>query len=93
MIWIEYPKKRGQKPGLEKYLVMAPDEDLFNLIYADITERSKSHDWRKEDSKYVPLITTYLNQERWNDEMFAVDAPVQERNGGRGPYIEDEEDD
>ena len=93
LIWSEYPKKREKKPGLEKYLVMAPDEDLFNLIYADITERAKSHDWRKEDSKYVPLMTTYLNQERWNDEMFAVDAPAQERNGGRGPYIEDEEDD
>ena len=93
LIWSEYPKKREKKPGLEKYLVMAPDEDLFNLIYADITERAKSHDWRKEDSKYVPLMTTYLNQERWNDEMFAVDAPAQERNSGRGPYIEDEEDD
>ena len=93
LIWSEYPNKSGKKPGGDKYKVLMPDEDLFNLIYADITERSKSYKWREEDCKYVPLMTTYLNQERWNDEMFAVDAPVQERNGGRGPYIEDEEDD
>lgn len=94
MIWKSYPRDSGKKPGLEKYLVLAPDEDLFNLIYSDIVERSKSYDWRKSDGKYVPLMTTYLNQERWNDAMLPVNAPAEERDsGGRKPYIEDEEDD
>ena len=93
LIWIEYPRDSGKKPGLEKYLVLAPDEDLFNKIYSDIVERSKSHKWREEKGRYVPMMTTYLNQERWNDEMFAVDAPPAERSGsGLEPYIEDEED-
>lgn len=93
LLWSEYPKPRGKKPAQDKYKILMPDEDLFNLIYSDITERSKSYDWRKENSKYVPLMTTYLNQERWTDDMFPVDAPAPERGGERKPYIEDEEDD
>ena len=94
LLWIEYPNKSGKKPSGDKYKVLMPDEDLFNKIYADIVERSKSYKWREEDGKYVPHLKTYLNQERWNDDMLPVDAPAVERSsGGRAPYIEDEEDD
>jgi len=93
LLWSEYPKKRGKKPSSWRYKTMIPDDELFNLIYSDITERSKSYDWRKEDGKYVPLMTTYLNQEGWNDDMFPVDPPASEHgDAGRGPYIEPEED-
>ena len=93
LIWSVYPKKSGKKPAGDKYKVLMPKEDLFNLIYSDIVKRLKSHKWREEDGRFVPHLKTYLNQERWNDDMFPVDAPPQERgDAGRGPYIEDEED-
>ena len=38
----------------------------------DLKVRVNSKDWKKDKGKYVMLPTTYLNGERWNDEIVGV---------------------
>ena len=64
--WEAYPKKRARKPCLKKWRAKGLDSMADDLI-ADV-ERRKLHDdrWRRD---YAPDPLTYLNQERWTDEL------------------------
>lgn len=62
--WEVYPKKIAKKPARAIWQKIKPDA---GVLIADVKERSA------RDSKwldgYIPNPTTYLNQERWNDEI------------------------
>jgi len=34
-----------------------------------VDAQKQSRDWTKDGGKYIPLATTWLNQERWDAEM------------------------
>lgn len=64
--WSKYPKKVAKstaKKAFEK--VSAPLETLLTAI-----ERQKcSEQWSKDNGQFIPNPATWLNQERWNDEL------------------------
>ena len=66
--WKEYPNKKNKKKAKDKYLKDV-DKELHQIIMNDLRVRKKSKDWTKEDGIYIPHPTTYLNGERWNDEI------------------------
>ena len=62
--WSEYPKKVGKKPCRAIWKRIKPDAD--GLIY-DVKQRIEMDDqWRRG---FIPNPQTYLNQERWQDEI------------------------
>ena len=64
--WQEYPKKVKKKTAKDIWLRKKPDLDT---LLDDIDNRLASDEqWR---SGYIPHPTTYLNGERWNDEISA----------------------
>jgi len=76
--WDCYPKKVGKKPARAIWKRIKPD--LEQLI-EDTTQRAlMDAQWR---GGFIPNPTTYLNQERWNDEL-------QTRNGTSGATVSDE---
>lgn len=64
--WSKYPKKVAKssaKKAFEK--VSAPLETLLTAI-----DRQKcSEQWSKDNGQFIPNPATWLNQERWNDEL------------------------
>lgn len=66
VFWSKYPKKVAKstaKKAFEK--VSAPLETLLTAI-----ERQKcSEQWSKDNGQFIPNPATWLNQERWNDEL------------------------
>ena len=70
LFWNLYPKKNGKKPSSEKFLKLIEKKpELAEVIINDLTARKQTTIWTKDDGKYVPNATTYLNQERWQDEL------------------------
>lgn len=67
--WAAYPKKVGRKPCETKWKSKKLDA-LANRILKDISLR-KQRD-RQWIAGYVPNPLTYLNQERWEDELQEV---------------------
>ena len=64
--WQEYPKKVKKKTAKDIWMRKKPDLDT---LLDDIDNRLASDEqWR---SGYIPHPTTYLNGERWNDEISA----------------------
>lgn len=64
--WLAYPKKVGKKPSLEVWKRKEMDR-MTDAVIADVELRKRSDEkWRKG---FIPNPQTYLNQERWDDQL------------------------
>ena len=67
--WDAYPKKQKKLNAQKAWHKLKPDTVLAEQIIRDVRIRSQRLDWLKENGKYVPMPTTYLNGQRWTDEL------------------------
>jgi hypothetical protein len=67
VFWREYPKKVGKgaaKKAFEKAIEKASIETLVTAV-----RRQKcGAQWTEDNGRYIPMPSTWLNQERWEDE-------------------------
>lgn len=64
-----YPKKRGRKDALKAFLKLNPDDAGFAEMMRALEAWKKTDEWQKERGKYVCQPATWLNGERWKDEL------------------------
>ena len=74
LFWKAYPRKDSKKEARQKWDRIAPDPPLVEKILADIARKKQTEQWRKDGGKYIPMPSTYLNQERWEDEGSDIPA-------------------
>ena len=65
--WEIYPKHQDKKKAKQKFLKLCTDEKKYQAIMQGL--RNVLPMWAKKDNKYIPMPTTWLNGERWNDEV------------------------
>ena len=65
--WEAYPKKVNKKRAMTAYNKIS--KKTHDIIIKDLETRVDSDQWKKDKGKYIPNPTTYLNGERWNDEV------------------------
>ena len=65
--WKIYPKHQDKKKAKQKFLKLCTDEKKYQEIMQGL--RNVLPMWAKKDNKYIPMPTTWLNGERWNDEV------------------------
>lgn len=71
--WAVYPNKTGKKPAEQKWRSMKLDAKA-DLLIADVQARRMNDDgWQRG---FVPNPLTYLNQERWNDQVRRAPTPA-----------------
>ena len=64
--WNSYPKKVGKPYARQIFMRKIKHEDMSSLLEG--LERYKSSkQWK--DSQYIPNPSTFINQERWKDEV------------------------
>ena len=74
LFWKAYPKKVGKKKVQDKFNA---NNYPIDLIIKNIELQKKSDQWQNQ--QYIPNPETYLNQERWTDEVvlpFVPDEPI-----------------
>lgn len=67
--WSKYPKKVQRKDALKAWTKLKPSADLFAKIMTALGNQVASHDWIKENGRYIPNGATWINGERWLDEV------------------------
>ena len=67
-----YPRKRGKSAARRKWKSRNLDE-IASKIIADTEARIK-HEW--SELKYIPYASTYINGERWLDEIEIQVEPI-----------------
>ena len=67
-IWKMYPKKVGKgtaRKSLAKAITKAPVDKIQHSLALFIRA------WGNQDKKFMPHLATWLNGERWDDELQA----------------------
>jgi hypothetical protein len=64
--WREYPRKVGRKIAERKWKRLTDDERGRALH--GLALWTCSAQWAKGGGEYIPYASTFINQERWNDE-------------------------
>lgn len=67
--WKVYPKKRSKGAAKRAWKKVNPDNDLLHAIIESVKVQSLHRDWTKDEGKFVPYPATWLNAERWDDEV------------------------
>ena len=67
--WSAYPKKRSKGDAEKAWKQLKPKPDM-NKVLKSIEQLKKSHDWQKENGKYIPYPATWLRAKGWEDEVY-----------------------
>lgn len=64
--WSAYPLKKSKKDARKAFAkVKAP----LDTLLAALERQKKTPDWTKDGGRYIPYASTWLNGERWEDEV------------------------
>jgi glutaredoxin len=69
--WKLYPNKVEKKKSEEKWNRLSIE--IQRIILLDIPKRKSGEKWSKDNGKYIEMPTTYINGERWNDEIKIIE--------------------
>jgi hypothetical protein len=68
--WSAYPKKVDKKNALKAFKKINPNPDKFLKLMESLRKQIKA--WETKDKQYIPNPATWLNGERWEDEVNAL---------------------
>jgi len=66
--WKMYPNKKSKKQAEKIWNKLKMDEDLYRKIIISLKKQMETRQWQKNGGEFIPHPSTWLNQERWNDE-------------------------
>ena len=72
--WKLYPNKKSKKDARKAWEKLKPTAELRLTLMAALGSHRVSRDWTKDDGQYVPMASTWLNGERWTDELAPAPA-------------------
>lgn len=75
--WKLYPKKKSRKDALKAWNKLNPDTELQAVMIAALGRHCLSRDWTKDAGQYIPMASTWLNGERWQDVLQPAGAAAQ----------------
>ena len=66
-----YPRRQNKGQAEKAWENMKPpvDEELFKVIMDKVNYLKTTEDWTKNNGKYIPLASTWLNAKGWLDEI------------------------
>ena len=67
--WESYPRKVGKKKAFMVWKRKRCWNGQFDTIMDKLAEYKASDQWQREKGQYIPHPSTWLEGERWNDEI------------------------
>lgn len=67
--WAAYPKKQDRAKALRTWMKIKMNADLYQTILTALETQKKGIQWQKNGGQFIPLATTWLNGQRWTDEV------------------------
>lgn len=65
--WSKYPKKRGKADAKKRFKTVCKDRQTFKNIMSGLDMWLKV--WKNTEPDYIPYGSTWLNKERWSDDL------------------------
>lgn len=72
--WEAYPRKVNKKRAKELFdRKVGLNSDLFDTVMQALEKHKSGKQWLEDNGQFIPYPTTWLNGERWNDEVVVFD--------------------
>lgn len=72
--WDIYPRKEGKGAARKKWEQINPNAELFEKIINAVKENiERNPQWQKQNGQFIPHPATWLNQERWDDDISSLE--------------------
>lgn len=68
--WKLYPKKVGKADARKSWMKIKPTKELHEQIINKVSAYMKSDSWKEQNGRFIPNPATWLNQGRWEDEIY-----------------------
>jgi hypothetical protein len=72
--WTAYPRKDSKVQAEKAFTKIAPNEQTLAEILAGVGRAATSEQWCKDEGKFIPYASTWLNQRRWEDGGTSVNG-------------------
>jgi len=69
--WKSYPRKTGKGRAEKTWLKINPNKELSQRILTAVKAQRNSKDWTKDGGIFIPYPATWLNDRRWEDEIYS----------------------
>jgi len=71
IFWAAYPKKKGKKQAIRAWEKIKPRPTIADAekLAQIVSLQARTPQWSKDGGEFIPLPATWLNNERWNDEL------------------------
>lgn len=79
IFWRAYPRKEAKGAALKSFIRLGCYKMMEKILPA-IERQRKTIQWSKDDGKFIPHPTTWLNQGRWEDEGIQLNGHIQTRS-------------
>lgn len=98
--WSAYPKKVGKDAALKAFAKRNPDAAMVAQMVQALAWQRQREQWQREDGRFIPNPSTWLNQGRWEDgrpgdtSLWHETRSGVEQRGielGIGPWMETEQ--
>lgn len=77
-LWAMYPRKEGKQKAIQAWNVLHPDEPVMQAIQEGLTRHQASDQWQRENRRFVPYLSTFLKQHRWEEHPIEKDRARRE---------------
>lgn len=78
--WEKYPNHRGKQTAKKAWDKLEPNMELCRVMDAALSWQVTTWEWTHDDGRYVPMASTWLNQNRWLEERSAYRFDVPGNN-------------
>jgi uncharacterized protein YdaU (DUF1376 family) len=70
--WKAYPKKQGKDAAKKAFIKRKVGKELSQEMIAALNQQKKTDQWLKNGGQFIPNPATWINEGRWQDEIFSV---------------------
>ena len=67
--WDAYPRHEDKKNAKKAFDKLKPDADMLRVMLTSIDRWKQSDQWQENNGQFIPYPATWLNGERWKDEV------------------------
>jgi hypothetical protein len=65
-LWAYYPRGEAKQKAIQAWDRLQPSDELIDAMARALERQMRSPEW--QEGRYIPYLSTWLNQERWSDE-------------------------
>lgn len=75
VFWKAYPRHKDKQYAKNAFAKLKPTDELLEKMLVAIEAQKKTKEWQKDKGQYIPYPSSWLNAQRWEDEIGEEEVP------------------